>query len=257
MSRRASSKAVEIKGYEDNINIIVSNDASFSEVEAELLNKLMGAKDFLKGVPVILDVGNRSLSPQQFVKLNQILNDRFNIMVSAIRTNSEQTRRLAVVNGWKVEHRRQQRKKIIEKLSSSKIRNRKVNPVKKNVIVEQDDKKLKPNSDDKNDTYLYRGTIRSGQRKAHVGNLLIIGDVNPGGEIIATGDIVVIGRLRGMAHAGAGGNSSAEIIALHLQPMQLRIADYIGRAPDQDPESGSYPEKASVENGSIVIQRIK
>jgi len=75
-------------------------------------------------------------------------------------------------------------------------------------------------------------TLRAGQAVSHKGDLVIIGDVNAGAEVLAEGDIAVWGSLRGIAHAGVGGNTKAEIRALRLQPIQLRIAHYIARSPD-------------------------
>ncbi|GFR39104.1 putative septum site-determining protein MinC [Insulibacter thermoxylanivorax] len=77
------------------------------------------------------------------------------------------------------------------------------------------------------------GIVRSGQVLRHEGNLIFIGDVNPGGSIIATGDIFILGSLRGMAHAGEGNNPAAVIAASHFKPTQLRIADAISRPPDE------------------------
>lgn len=106
-------------------------------------------------------------------------------------------------------------------------------------------------------TVLYlRQTLRSGQAVSHQGHLVIVGDVNPGAEVMAEGDITVWGALRGMAHAGIGGNSRAEIRALRLQPVQLRIAQAIARSPDSPRTSApprSGPETARIVNGTIRI----
>jgi septum site-determining protein MinC len=103
--------------------------------------------------------------------------------------------------------------------------------------------------------YLHQ-TLRSGQCISHKGNLIIIGDVNPGAEVMAEGDITIWGALRGIAHAGINGNTSAEIRALKFQPIQLRIAHAIARAPDRQkagltPSAG--PETARIVNGTIRI----
>jgi septum site-determining protein MinC len=103
-------------------------------------------------------------------------------------------------------------------------------------------------------------TLRSGQTVSHKGDLVIIGDVNPGAEIMAEGDITVWGSLRGIAHAGVGGNSEAEIRALNLQPIQIRIASAIARAPDRPRisyASGTGPETARIVEGKIRIQKNK
>lgn len=103
---------------------------------------------------------------------------------------------------------------------------------------------------------LMKQTLRSGQRVSHKGHLVIIGDVNPGAELVAEGDITVWGALRGIAHAGASGNTSAEIRALKFEPIQLRIAQCIARSPDRHKSKGNAaggPETARVVDGKIRI----
>ena len=80
-------------------------------------------------------------------------------------------------------------------------------------------------------TLYHRGTLRGGQTLHNLGNIIVIGDVNPGAELIASGDIVVFGSLRGVAHAGAQGDGAARVVALELSPTQLRIATKIA-APE-------------------------
>ncbi len=108
-------------------------------------------------------------------------------------------------------------------------------------------------------TTLYlRQTLRSGQTVSHKGHLVIIGDINPGAEVMADGDITVWGCLRGVAHAGIGGNTSAEIRALKLQPIQIRIAHAIARAPDRPRVSYAAttgPETARMVDGKIKVVR--
>jgi septum site-determining protein MinC len=105
-------------------------------------------------------------------------------------------------------------------------------------------------------TKFYKGTVRSGQLVSFEGNIVIIGDVNPGGEVLATGNIIVMGSLRGMVHAGADGNKEAVVAALCLQPTQLRIADVITRPPDtQDSRPALIPEMATVKDDMVYIER--
>ncbi|MEA5593737.1 septum site-determining protein MinC [Rivularia sp. UHCC 0363] len=78
-------------------------------------------------------------------------------------------------------------------------------------------------------------TVRSGVEIRHRGSVIILGDVNPGGIVVADGDILIWGRLRGVAHAGAQGNSECTIMALQMEPTQLRIADALARAPEKSP----------------------
>ena len=74
--------------------------------------------------------------------------------------------------------------------------------------------------------------IRSGQVLKVPGDLLLIGDVNPGGTVAAGGNIFIMGTLKGIAHAGCDGNSEAIIAASVMMPSQLRIGEQINRAPD-------------------------
>jgi septum site-determining protein MinC len=97
-------------------------------------------------------------------------------------------------------------------------------------------------------------TVRSGVEIRHAGTVIILGDVNPGGSVMAAGDILVWGRLRGIAHAGIFGNSQCRIMALQMEPTQLRIADYLARAPETPPEQ-FYPEVAYVTPEGIRIAK--
>jgi septum site-determining protein MinC len=98
---------------------------------------------------------------------------------------------------------------------------------------------------------LVHRTLRSGQSLRHPGHIVIIGDVNPGAEVVAGGDIVVWGRARGLVHAGALEDENAVICALELAPTQLRIASHIARSPEERP-AAPVPEKASIRDGQIV-----
>lgn len=113
-----------------------------------------------------------------------------------------------------------------------------------------------PGSEDKDALFLISGILRSGQVLHHNGNLLYLGDVNPGGTITCTGDIYILGSLRGMAHAGVEGNEEAIIAASLMAPTQLRIADIISRPPDEWETRESTMEFAYLSNGAMQIDKI-
>lgn len=100
--------------------------------------------------------------------------------------------------------------------------------------------------------------VRSGQVVQVKGDLLLIGDVNPGGQVRATGNIYILGKLNGIAHAGIDGNEQAVIVASYMNPMQLRIANYISRSPDYETE-GLYMECGYLdkESDKIIIDRLQ
>jgi septum site-determining protein MinC len=101
---------------------------------------------------------------------------------------------------------------------------------------------------------IVRRTVRSGQSIRYPGHVVVYGDVNPGGEIVAGGDVIVWGKLNGVVHAGATGDENAIVGALQLAAMQLRIGNYIARAPDNRTQKAQGVEVARVRNGRIVIE---
>lgn len=122
----------------------------------------------------------------------------------------------------------------------------------KEFVLSEDTKKF--------ETVYVKQTIRSGQIVSHDGNVVIIGDCNPGSEIIASGDITVWGELKGIAHAGAQGNESAVIRALKLDAIQLRISGCYARRPDRAniefvsaPTDTFTPEEARICDGEIIV----
>lgn len=131
-------------------------------------------------------------------------------------------------------------------------------------IKEESDEEItaKKNEPETLPTSYLRRTIRSGQSISSDGNIVVIGDVNPGAEIIAKGDITVWGILGGIAHAGSDGNNYARIRALKLNPVQIRIGEVFARRPDTvnlpyiQKSSEYIPEEAFTYNGSIVIRKI-
>ncbi|HEY8488160.1 MAG TPA: septum site-determining protein MinC [Thermaerobacter sp.] len=113
-----------------------------------------------------------------------------------------------------------------------------------------------------------RRTLRSGHRLVYDGDVVILGDVNPGAEVMATGDVVVFGRLRGTVHAGFKGDEQAVVAALVMEPVQLRIGRRIGRSPDGEPPAAGPggraghrgtaaprgPEIAWVRDGQVLVE---
>ena len=99
-------------------------------------------------------------------------------------------------------------------------------------------------------------TLRGGQAVETEGSVIVFGNVNPGAQITAGGSVDIRGTCRGVVHAGAAGDSTAFIIADHLMPTQIRIANYVARSPDE-PEDSGKAERAFVKDGQIVIEPIE
>ncbi len=134
-------------------------------------------------------------------------------------------------------------------------RNLVVNEVLSNVKTKNDAEKL---IDERNIETL-TGVIRSGQVVETAGDILIVGDVNPGGKVLAGGNIYILGSLKGIAHAGCNGNQEAVIVASKMVPSQLRIADSLNRSPDRvEEEDDREMECAYVDDsGQIVVDRLQ
>ncbi|NLJ90019.1 MAG: septum site-determining protein MinC [Clostridiales bacterium] len=101
----------------------------------------------------------------------------------------------------------------------------------------------------------YKGNLRSGQVLESESSIIVIGDVNPGASIVSKGNIVVLGTLRGTVFAGASGNTNSFVVALNMQPGQIRIAESIARSPDEPVvEDEKVPKIAFLEDGNIYIE---
>ncbi len=105
-------------------------------------------------------------------------------------------------------------------------------------------------------TKFHRGSLRNGQKIEFDGSVVVVGDVNPGAEIKAGGNIIVLGQLKGMAHAGCKGMTEAFVTAIFMAPVQLRIADIITRFPEENKKGPKPPEYAFVQNGQIFVMAL-
>ncbi|MDR2939400.1 MAG: septum site-determining protein MinC [Clostridiales bacterium] len=109
---------------------------------------------------------------------------------------------------------------------------------------------------DENSTIYHKGSLRSGQAIVYAGSVVVIGDVNPGGEVIAEGNIIILGSLKGLAHAGCAGNKGCFVSAYQLRPTQLRIANIITYIPKEFAKKNKIrfePSVAYIKGGQIYI----
>lgn len=121
---------------------------------------------------------------------------------------------------------------------------------------------------DGGDGKFYKGTLRSGQVLESESSIIILGDVNPGATVVSKGNVVVLGTLKGSIYVGAGGNENTFVAALSMDPMQIRIADYIARNSDgpekkdkkklmkKKDKTEEQPMIAYVDAGNIYIEPI-
>jgi septum site-determining protein MinC len=188
--------------------LFIPEKESFGHWLTLLDQRLNAAKDFFQGGTILVELGERKLTPGELAGLRKIL-------------------------------------------GKYRMRIKDFNPIAKKRFVPRS----KEQSPISTGVLLVKGTVRSGQRMENEGDIVVKGDLNPGGEIVATGDIIVLGALRGVAHAGAGGNMQAEIVAFSLSPVQLRIAHLISRAPEGR-KGRQGPEVAYIKGEKIVVERL-
>ncbi|WP_391574061.1 septum site-determining protein MinC [Cohnella sp.] len=122
--------------------------------------------------------------------------------------------------------------------------------------IESDPPEADPDAKPAAHLHTMTGIIRSGQTVEYEGHLLLIGDVNPGGTIRCSGDVYVLGALRGSVHAGTQGNAEAIIAASLMRPTQLRIADIISRPPDEWASAEPWMEYAFLNEGKMSIDKL-
>jgi septum site-determining protein MinC len=223
-SSSATSVAVSIKGTKDGLVVSLGHDR-WKELVKELEEHLRQQGSFFDGADAILEVGTRELSADRLTEIREVLQIH-HMELQVVRASSGVTREAAAALGIRTERASSQRE---GKSGSS--------------------------ADDRQggEALLLRQTIRSGQSVQYPGHITIVGDVNPGAQVVAGGDIVVWGRVRGVLHAGATGDKQAVVCALVLTPTQLRISDQIARPPDGETRDPPVPEVARVQDNGIVV----
>ena len=100
-------------------------------------------------------------------------------------------------------------------------------------------------------------SVRAGQKIEHEGDILVLGDVNPDAEVVAGGNIIVMGKLKGVARAGVFGNKNAIIVALKMEPQLIQIGSKKAFLREEEKISPEYPEVAKIEDGEIILETIK
>lgn len=251
-------KKVDFKGTKNGIVLYYEKDLAFEELCDLIDKKLAKAKDFFKGAHMI-GVDGPPLQPQQEERLTALIERRSGMKVLTLEPIEKEPQRDTAVAHLKMS---------AEEVNFNDAERREEVPVAKEEPGIKETVTREPEAREAHldtlpligdmalgdKTVFHKGTLRSGKRIESKGHLIIIGDVNPGAEITAEGNIVVLGTLRGFAFAGSAGDDTRMIIALKLMPTQLRIGSKITRSPDDGLSAPSYPEVASVKNNQIIIE---
>ena len=232
------NQSVTIKGTKSGIILVLDPGVAFEELREDIKNHFIEASSFLGKNNMGLIIRGRKLSESEEEDVLNIIADNTRLSITCIIDEESETERL---------------------FSKSMKADDKVLPDKSekvNVTV--------PTDACDNNAQVLVGNLRSGQDVSCKQNVVILGDVKPGASVTSYGSIFILGELRGNAFAGAGGDHGAIVMALKLNPLQVRIADAIAISPDAEKgpklkfkkkrlkTDENEPEVAYIENGHIV-----
>jgi len=230
----ANNISVKYKGKTNELVIVLNEDADFDALKDEFTAKCAKSRGFFSSAAVSVAFNGRKLTKDEKEELTAILLNETNIIISEPDNgaNNEPDGADAI----KADEKR------ADEAEHKKDR------------AETTEYRREPEIHYGN-AFFHKGTLRSGQDINYNGSVVVVGDVNPGGEIFAEGNIIVIGAVKGMVHAGCGGDKSCFVFALNLSPTQLRIADMIAYIPPEllkkNKDGASY---AFIEDGQIFIK---
>jgi septum site-determining protein MinC len=217
-----TSPLIQIKGIRDGLLITLAG-AAWPDLVTAFIDNVENRAAFFQGARVALDLGSQELRVADLSALRDQLSER-GIHLWAVLSESPLTESTAQNLG------------LATRISKTRLADV---PAVPELLPEDAAKWVK-------------GPLRSGGRVAFNGNVVVMGDVNSGAEIVASGSIIVWGRLRGLVHAGAGGDENAVVCALELAPTQLRIAGEIAISPKN--KGKSQPEVARLQDGHLTAE---
>ncbi len=215
-----ANSTVALRAYRDGLHLIIKPHLSIADIEEAIQEEISRMNRPLTGTSVQIDFKGPDLPEEEIAILRSKLQESYNLIVRGIIVSDEPA------------------PQPIAAAPTTHIITQAVNT---------------PDTRDSEPSRIVPYTIRSGQTEDFPqGSLIIYGDVNSGAEVKAGGDIVILGALRGNAHAGMNGRLSSVIIAMDFVPLQLQIGNYMNRLPiDQKPRG--YPEIARIGGEDVII----
>lgn len=255
----ADNEAIIIKGIRGGLLVLLDDRAEYEAVLAELRERLGQREAFFRGATVTVNLGRRVIDEGELAGMVEAL-AAYEVGIDTLVGSAEESRAVATAQGIPNRPPAFARRPAPEPDAPP--------PAPSPAPADGDDLDFAALADTPETPppldagwhgagggLFVRRTLRSGQSIQHDGDICIIGDVNPGAEVIGGGDVIVWGSLRGVVHAGAGGDPEAVICALQLAPTQLRIADLRGRGPEGGASGArAVPEMARIADGHIVVE---
>lgn len=224
---------VAIKGIKDGLLITLDDGEEWQVVINDLTARIDARSEFFDGANITVDVGSRPLPKYQLRTLKAAL-ERRGLSVGVILSESQTTIDSAIA---------------LDMRTTAGLNIPSAHVKKDEDVLPQ----VNPEEEDLTPGVMIRKTLRSGRIVRSEGHVIVYGDVNPGAQIVAAGDVIIWGVLRGSVHAGAYGDENAIICALDMIPAQMRIGEQIADLPRNIKRRKVAPEVAFVRDNTIVI----
>ncbi|HUP28164.1 MAG TPA: septum site-determining protein MinC [Chloroflexia bacterium] len=237
------SDAVIIKGVREGLLLILDDDVSFSQILTSLVERIKAQPNFFKGAGVIINAGHRVIDRPEFDVLYRMLT-RNEMRVQTFVSLSAQSRMVAESYGVASRPPSFAAGDAGAHVGLKGRGSTATAPLSGDML---------PDGLSEVGTGLFlRCNLHASQSVRYSGDVCVLGDVEPGAEIIADGDVVIWGVLRGYVHAGVGGDDEAVVCALQMAPSQLGIGGLVSRFPNSD--APPRPELARLISGRIVVE---
>ncbi len=251
---------VTAKGTGNGLILKIDPDTEWDLVHAALLEYVSKRKAFLVGQSVVLDWQGGDRPTVMVQQLITELRDRFQLSVRSGLERVLKTVSIPSADDSRMSKDRGQGLSIFDGMNNYSDESPDASVPARNADFEVNFKSSTPNVSDKKagdwdtpDCRIFYKTLRSGQRIETENSVVLVGDVNSGAEIVAGGDVVVLGTVRGVVHAGAFDETGGGrfIFAMDLNPTQLRIGSVISRGSSV---ASKQPEMARVDGNNIIVE---
>ena len=221
--------SVIIKGSKSGITVFLDNEMPFEELLESVSDKFKNASKFFNNANMAISFDGRDLSAEEEKKILNIISDVSDLNIVCVLDEN---------NDMKTVYEEAVKKAIAS--TAVQVPEPALQPVSQTV------------SDQRTSCMFYKGTLRSGQVFEADGSVVVLGDVNPGGKVVAKGSVIVLGSLKGNIFAGVDGNENAFVVALEMSPMQIKIGDIIARSSDSGTKATKGRGKVKVVEPTIA-----
>ena len=253
------SDPVIIKGVREGLLLIIDEDVPFAQILAELVTRIKTQPTFFKGATITLNMGRRVLDAPEFDVLYRMLT-RNGMKVASLVSLSSESRAIAVSFGVGSRPPSFVAGDGAASLGIAPGHASQSGALSTGGLAWPERQDASQGWDGVAEAgvgLFLRCSLLPGQSVRHGGDVCIMGDVEAGAEVVAEGDVVVWGSLKGIVHAGVGGDDEAVVCALRMNPTQLGIAGIVARFPTTNTGylfETQPPEMARLEGGRITVE---